>query len=128
MKIAAMILGIIGGLAGLAGAVFALFVGGVGDAFGAQDASTVIGLGFAAIPLSILGIVGGAMTLAKPKFSGIAMLISAVGGTIAISAGYLIAGPLLLIAGIMALVANRREQTGTVQDGVLEGQRNISGE
>jgi len=110
IKIAALIIGILGGLAGLGGAIFALFVGGVGEAFNAQDASVVVGLGFAAIPLAILGVVGGALSIAKPKPAGILMLISAVGGTIAISAGYIIAGPMLLIAGIMALMAHRAEQ------------------
>jgi len=110
IKVVALIIGILGGLAGLGGAVFALFLGGVGEAFNAQDASAVMGLGLAAIPLAIVGVVGGALTLAKPKLAGILMLISAVGGTIAISAGYIIAGPMLLIAGIMALMVHRTEQ------------------
>ena len=66
MKIAAMILGIIGGLAGLAGAVFALFLGGIGGAFGAAGAGLIAKLGFLAIPFSILGIVGGALANTRP--------------------------------------------------------------
>lgn len=112
IKIAALIIGILGGLAGLGGAVFALFVGGVGEAFKAQDASAVMGLGLAAIPLAIVGVTGGALAIARPKLAGILMLTSAIGGTIAISFGYIIAGPMLLIAGIMALMAHRVEQRG----------------
>ena len=110
MKIAALILGILGGLLGMGGAIFAVFVGGVGGAFGAEDAGMVTGLGVAAVIISIVGLVGGALALAKPKAAGLIMIASAIGGLIAISAGYFIAGPLLLIAGILALLGNKNEQ------------------
>ena len=87
MKIAAMVLGILGGLAGLGGAIVALFLGGLGSAFGAQGAGLISNLGFFAIPLSILGIVGGAMASAKPALAGKLMIASAVGGFIAIQFG-----------------------------------------
>ena len=45
-----------------------------------------------------------------PKAAGILMIASAIGGLIAISAGYFAAGPLLLIAGILALLGNKNEQ------------------
>jgi len=109
MRIAAMILGIMGGLAGLAGAIFALLVGGLGAALEAEGAQTVIGLGWAAIPLSLLGIVGGALASAKPTAAGILMLVSGIGGFVAISMGYIIGGPLLILGGIFALIG-RREQ------------------
>jgi len=44
MRLASLVLGIVGGLFGLGGAVFALFVGGLGAAFGAEGAETVTGL------------------------------------------------------------------------------------
>lgn len=107
MRVAALVLGIIGGIAGIVGAVFALFVGGVGAVVGAEGAQTVTGLGFAAIPLAILGIIGGAVAMAKPKAAGILMLISGIGGFIAISVGYIVAGPLLVIGGILAIVGQK---------------------
>ncbi len=110
MRTAALVLGILGGIGGFAGAIFVLFVGGIGGAFGAEGAETIVGLGWAAIPISIMGIVGGAISQAKPKGAGILMLISGVGGFIAISAGYLFGGPLLIVGGILALVASRSEQ------------------
>ncbi|MCM8819428.1 MAG: hypothetical protein NC925_01365 [Candidatus Omnitrophica bacterium] len=110
MKRAALILGIIGGVAGIGGALFALIVGGVGSVFEMVDAFTVVGLGLVAIPLSILGIVGGALAMTKPKPAGIMMLIGGIGGIIAISAGYIIAGPLLILAGIIALLEAKKEK------------------
>lgn len=109
MKIAALILGVIGGIAGIFGSIMAIFVGGVGSALKLQDSSTVVGLGLAAIFLSLLGIVGGALAIAKPKAAGIMMLMGGIGGIIAISAGYIIAGPLLIIAGIFALMGAGKE-------------------
>lgn len=120
MKVAAMILGIIGGLAGIGGAIFALFVGGIGGAFGANGAGTVVTLGYASIPFSILGIVGGAMSMTKPKAGAIMMIISAVGGVIAISMAYIIAGLLLLVGGILAFVASKNELQGVSQNAVVE--------
>lgn len=110
MKTAALILGIIGGIGGFVGALFALVVGGIGGVFGAEGAQTVTYLGWVAIPLSIMGIVGGAISRAKPRGAGILMLVSGIGGFIAISGGYLFGGPLLIVGGILALVASRSEQ------------------
>ena len=116
MKIAALILGILGGLAGLMAAVLVLGVGGFfasleTTGFDAEGTSQIIGLGWAAIPIAILGIVGGSISIAKPKIAGILMLISGVGGFIAISAGWIIAGILLIIGGILAIVGNRQKST-----------------
>ena len=115
MKIAAMILGIIGGLAGLTGAVFALFLGGIGGAFGAAGAGLIAKLGFLAIPFSILGIVGGALANTRPKAAGILMLASALGGVIAISLAYSIAAILLLLGGIFSLIESRKVQPTSSQ-------------
>ena len=103
MRIAGLILGLIGGIAGIIGAFLALFVGGLGQAFGAEGAKLVTGLAGLAFPFALLGIVGGAMALAKPKAAGIMMLISAIGGLIAISVGYILAFILLLVGGILSL-------------------------
>ena len=109
MKIAAMVLGIIGGLAGLGGAVMALFFGGLGSAFGAHDAGLISSLGLLALPFSILGVVGGAMASAKPALAGKLMIASAIGGFISISFGYIIAAILLIIAGILAIIEGKKE-------------------
>ena len=118
LRTGAMVLGIIGGLAGIAGAFFALFVGGLGTVFGAEEARTAVSLGCAAIPLSLLGIVGGAIAKAKPTAAGILMLISGIGGFIAIFMGYIIAGPLLVIGGILALLGRKESQNQPKGKGV----------
>lgn len=117
MRIASLILGIVGGLFGLGGAVFALFVGGLGSAFGAEGAETVTGLGFAAIPLAVIGIVGGALAISKPKTAAWLQLISAVGGLIAISAAYAVAFACLLVGAVLAWVEGRRAAAASVGTG-----------
>lgn len=115
MRIAALVLGILGGVIGLFMSGGALFIGGVGAAVGAAGASTVIGGGWAALALSILGIVGGALAIAKPKLAGWFMVIAAVGGFIAVFLAFIVAGPLLLIGGILALVSKDKVQQPRMQ-------------
>jgi hypothetical protein len=66
-------------------------VSGIGTAFGTTGASTVVGGSVAALVCSVLGIVGGALALAKPKLAGWLMLIAAMGGTIGIFVAYFVA-------------------------------------
>lgn len=106
MKIAALILGILGGLAGLIGSIFALFIGGI-EAF-SLGGSSIIAFGWVALFLSLLGIVAGAISMGKTKIAGILMLIAGVGGFICISLAYVVAGPLLIIGGILALIGSRK--------------------
>lgn len=108
MKIAALILGIIGGIAGLIGSVMAMMLGGLGSAMGGEGATTVTNLGWVALLLSIVAIVGGSMALAKPKVAGIMMLVCGIGGFISISLGYIVAGPLIIVGGVLALAGSRK--------------------
>lgn len=107
MRIAALILGILGGIAGILGGGFAVTVGGLGQVFNAEGANLVTNLGVAAIPAGIVGIIGGALALAKPKLAGILMFVSAVAGLVLVSAAYLIAFILLVVGGILALIGQR---------------------
>jgi hypothetical protein len=101
MKIAALILGIIGGIAGLIGSIFAMGIGAVGGG--------TTGNGIAALVFSLLGIVAGSLVLAKPKPAGILLIIASVGGLIAVFVAYIIAFPLLLTSGIMGLVGAKKK-------------------
>lgn len=96
-----LVLGIIGGIFGIFGAIFAIIFGGIGAAFGAGN--MILWLGFSAMIFSIIGLVGSTITKGKKKLGGWLMIGSAVGGTISISAFYILPGLLLLIGGIMAL-------------------------
>ena len=104
------ILGIIGGIFGILSAILALMVGGLGGALGASGAGSVVGLGFAALLISIVGLVGGAISNEHLKAGGIIMLVCGIGGFIAISAFYIVAGLLLIIGGIIALVKSRKNK------------------
>lgn len=107
------ILGIIGGIFGILSAIFALTVGGIGGAFGAPGAGLIGSLGFAALLISIVGLVGGAISDEHQKAGGIMMLVCGVCGFVAISAFWTIAGLLLVVGGILALVKNRKNKATT---------------
>jgi hypothetical protein len=116
MRTGALVLGIIAGLAGLVSAVFALFVGGLGGAFDAKGAETVVGLGWSALGFSLLGLVGAALSLAKPVLAAVIMLIVRVAILISISLFAVIATPLFLIAALLAFLGrNTRQEEITVQ-------------
>ncbi|EJQ14778.1 MULTISPECIES: DUF4064 domain-containing protein [Bacillus] len=102
-RTAEFVLGLIGGIFGILCAFIALFIGGLGSALEADGANTVIGLGWGAVALSILGIVGSVMVRSKAKVGGIMMTVAAIGGFICISLIYLLPGVLLLIGGLMGI-------------------------
>ncbi|MCU5549905.1 DUF4064 domain-containing protein [Bacillus cereus] len=102
-RTAEFVLGLIGGIFGIICAFVALLIGGMGAAFEADGANTVIGLGWGAVALSILGIVGSVMLRSKAKVGGIMMTVAAIGGFICISIIYLLPGVLLLIGGLMGI-------------------------
>ncbi|MCU4770177.1 DUF4064 domain-containing protein [Bacillus toyonensis] len=102
-RTAEFVLGLIGGIFGIICAFVALLIGGMGAAFEADGANTIIGLGWGAVGLSILGIVGSVMVRSKAKVGGIMMTVAAIGGFICISLIYLLPGVLLLIGGLMGI-------------------------
>lgn len=99
---AALVLGIVGGIIGIIAAFIAMFFGGLGAAFGADGGETVIGLGFAAVFIGVAAIVGGALAKSKPKAAFWLLLLTGLGGFVAVSAAWLISGPLLLIGALLA--------------------------
>ncbi|EEM56591.1 MULTISPECIES: DUF4064 domain-containing protein [Bacillus cereus group] len=102
-RTAEFVLGLIGGIFGIICAFIALLIGGMGAAFEAEGATTIIGLGWGAVGLSILGIVGSVMVRSKAKAGGIMMTVAAIGGFICISIFFLLPGVLLLIGGLMGI-------------------------
>ncbi|HDX9614390.1 TPA: DUF4064 domain-containing protein [Bacillus toyonensis] len=102
-RTAEFVLGLIGGIFGILCAFIALFIGGLGSALEADGANTVIGLGWGAVALFVLGIVGSVMVRSKAKVGGIIMTVAAIGGFICISLIYLLPGVLLLISGLMGI-------------------------
>lgn len=103
----AMVLGIVGGVFGVLSALLALLVGGIAAGFEAEGGELVAGLGFAAIFIGVAGIVGGALAKSRPTWSAGLQLFACVAGFVAVSAAWLIAGPLLLLGAIFAFVGRR---------------------
>lgn len=104
MRIGSFVVGLIGGLVGLVAAVMALFVGGVGTALESEGAQTVIGLGWFAVLMALVMIIGASLVMGKKKFGRWMLLISTVGGFIAVSAFWTFAGVLGLVATILAFL------------------------
>ncbi|KXZ18401.1 hypothetical protein AXI59_16375 [Bacillus nakamurai] len=105
------VLGLLGGIFGFIGAIMALIVGGLDASLNSSGTSEIIGLGWGAVFLSILGIVASVVVRKKPKLGGVLLLISGIGGLICISMFYLLPAVLLVIPGIMGLI--RKDKTTT---------------
>ena len=110
MRIAALIVGIIGSIAAFAGALFALFFGAVGTAIDAEGGAEVTGLGFGALLMSIVALVGAALAMGKPRLAAALMAISAVAGLILVSFAYVLGTVLLLIAALLAFLARNEKR------------------
>ena len=108
MKNLSVILGIVAGFAGLCGAAFAYFVGGLSSAFG--GGSEILVSGLIAVMLSIAGTVGAVMSHGKNRTGAYIMMIAGIDGLIAISFGYIVAGPLFIIAAALALKEAKAEK------------------
>lgn len=112
MQKAGGIIALVAGIFGVLAAIFTLLVGGLGAGLEAENASTVIGLGWGGIGFSFLTIVLGAVTLgAKSRIPGILLMICAVAG--AILGGTIVAIFMVLafVGGLLALFSNRNAPT-----------------
>ena len=107
MRTAALVLGIIGGVFGIIAGLLAMLVGGAGAAFDAADSGTVIGLGFAAVFIGVVAIVGGALAPGYPKVAAALQLFACVAGFIAVSLFWIFSGILLLIGAGLAFFGRR---------------------
>ena len=107
MRIAALTLGMIGGIIGLAASGTGLALGSVGVAVGIDVGATVLSGGWAALALSILGSVGAALAMERPRLAGSLMVVAGIAGFAANLVAYAVCGPLLLVAGLLALLAKK---------------------
>lgn len=97
------IISIIAGVLGLLAAAVTLLAGGLGAAFKAEGASTIIGLGWGGVFFCFLSIIFGAVAInAKSRMPGVLIIISSIFG--AIYGGTLVAILMLLalVGGILA--------------------------
>jgi len=114
MRKAGGIIALIAGIFGIFAAIATLFVGGMGGAFEAEGADTVVGLGWGGVVFSFLVIILGAVCMgAKSKIPGVLLIIASIFG--AVLGGTLVAlfMVLALIGGILALFGEKKGQEKT---------------
>ena len=116
MRIGAMIIGIFGAAAGFIGAIVVLAIGGIGVGLGAEGGGQVVGAGVGALLMSLVGLVGATLAIAKPRLAAALMAVSAIVGLVLIFVGYILATVLLLIAALLAFLG-RHSETDTPSDG-----------
>ena len=110
MKKAGGILGIIGGVFGVFAALVTLFIGGVGGAFQASGADTVIGLGWGGLAFAFLAIIFGAVSLgARSRTPGVMLVLSALGGAILGGMMVAVCMVLALVGGLLAAIGAKPE-------------------
>ncbi len=99
------IIAIIAGVLGILAGFFTLFIGGLGSAFEAQDAGTLIGLGWGGIAAAMLVIVAGGVSLARPRSGGMATVFLSVIGIVFGGTLVAVCLALALIGGSLAVLA-----------------------
>lgn len=105
------IVALIAGIFAVGAAFITLFVGGIGEAFGADEANVVTNLGWGGVICSFLTIVLGAITIGtRARIIGILLCVTAIGG--AIGGGTLVAifMVLALIGGLLATIDGGRRK------------------
>lgn len=111
MRKAGGIIALIAGIFGIFAALATLFIGGMGGAFEAEGADTVIGLGWGGVFFSFLVIILGAVCMgAKSKIPGILLILSSIAGAILGGGLVMIFMALALIGGILALFDDKQSQ------------------
>ncbi|MBK9623355.1 MAG: hypothetical protein IPO38_02000 [Rhodocyclaceae bacterium] len=92
------ILAIIAGLLGLVAGVVTLVMGGLGEALSSDRAGLAVGMGWGGILFSLLVVVYGAISLAKPRAGAVGLALSAI-------AGIVLGGMLVAVLMMLVLVA-----------------------
>jgi hypothetical protein len=108
MRIAALVVGIVGGVFGLLSVILVMVIGGIGSATEAEGASTIVGLSFSALFFCLLGFLGAGLAMARPLVGAIILLVAALGALVSMSLFAIIVSPLFLIAAILAFFGRHR--------------------
>ena len=89
--------------------ILVLMVGGLGAAVEPEAASQLIGLGWSALGLSLLGLIGAALWIAKPQLAELVMATAGVAIVFSISIFAVIVRPLFLVRRFWAEFGSRPE-------------------
>ena len=100
MRVAALVLGIIGGIIGILAASTATGLGAIGTI--AKDPKAVA-----------QATVGGAFAMAKPRFAAALLLFTGLSGLLLVGGFYLLAGPLILVAALLAFLGRHPTSTAS---------------
>ena len=116
MRVAAMVIGILGAVITFIIAILFVLLGGLGDALGIGGSGGVVIMGWLTLIASIVALVGAILSKNTPMAGAIMMAVSAIPGIILIiQAGIpilFILGSLLLIVGaVLAFVANSQAES-----------------
>jgi hypothetical protein len=104
MKKAGGIIALISGIFGTFAAIITLMVGGLGKAFNAHDATTIVNLGFGGVFFAFLTIVLGAVAMnSASRIPGVLLILSALAGAVLGGALVAVCMALALIGGVLAL-------------------------
>lgn len=108
MRQAGGIIGLIAGVFGVLAAILTLSVGGMGSAFNADGASTVVYLGWGGLIFSFLAIVLGAVAIGtRGRTPGVLLIVCALAGAILGGTFVAVCMVLALIGGILAAIGGK---------------------
>jgi hypothetical protein len=114
MQKAGGIIGLIAGIFGIFAALITLSVGGLGSAFKADNASTVVGLGWGGMLFSFLCIILGAVAMnSGSKTPGALLTLSAIAGMILGGTFVALFMILALVGGILATIGTKKKVVTT---------------
>jgi hypothetical protein len=99
------IIALIAGVLGIVAGFFTLFVGGIGSAFEAKEADSILNLAWVGIAAAMLVVIGGGVSLAKPRSGGMAVVFASVVGIVYGGSLVAICLALALIGGSIAVLA-----------------------
>ena len=124
MRKAGGLIGLIAGLFAVIAAVVTLFIGGVGGAFGAKDADTVIGLGWGGLGFSFLTIILGAVAMnSGSRIPGGLLILSSLAG--AVLGGTIVAVfmGLAAVGGLVSVIGKATPRPSLPTHGDAEGEK-----
>ena len=108
------IIALIAGVLGIVAGFFTLFVGGIGSAFEAKEADSILNLAWVGIAAAMLVVIGGGVSLARPRGGGMVAVFAAVVGIVYGGSLVAICLALGLIGGSLAVLAPSK--TGELEE------------
>lgn len=108
MRIAALILGIIGSLVAIPSTLAALGVGAVGVTTGQTDTELMATAAVVALVVCLLGFLAAGLAMGWPTLGGVLLLGCGVAFAVYLHLFGLLAAPLYVIAGVLALLGRGR--------------------